>query len=126
MYFLFKMAKKDLIDTLDTLQEDINLQKKQINELVIEESRKEKYITEDVNIVKGIIEKLDFNELSALKNIFYEMEQHFYMMGRTEEEQQAFVKGLAEDINELPTARFVFNDEVEEDDWTNFDDEYVS
>ena len=120
MDFLFRTTKADLINTLDCLQEDINLQKQQINELVIEESRKEKYITDDINIVKSILEKLDFKELKALQSIFYEMEQHFYMMNRTEEEQQKFVKGLAEDINDLPTARFVF-DEEEEDDWTKFD-----
>ena len=122
MDFLFKRTKADLIDTLDTLEQDINLQKRQINELVIKESRKEKYITSDVNIVKGIIEKLDYKELKALQNIFYQMEQHFYMMNRTEEEEQAFIKGLAEDINDLPTAKFVFDDEYEEeDDWTKFD-----
>lgn len=122
MDFLFRTLKANLIDTLDTLEQDINLQKKQINELVIEENKKEKYITDDVNVVKSIIEKLDFNELKALQNVFYQMENHFYMMNRTEEEQQAFVKGLAEDINDLPTARFVFDDEVEEeDDWTKFD-----
>ena len=111
MDFLFKSVKEDLIDTLDTLQEDINLQKRQINELVIEDSRKEKYITDDVNIVKSILEKLDFKELKALQTIFYEMEQHFYMMNRTEEEQQAFIKGLAEDINDLPTLT------IGKDDW---------
>ena len=120
MDFLFRTTKADLINTLDTLQEDINLQKRQVNELIIKESRKEKYITGDVNIVKGIIEKLNYEELSALQNIFYQMEQHFYMCNRTEEEQQAFIKGLAEDINDLPTARFVLegeDDEEEEDDW---------
>ena len=120
MDFLIKRTKEDLIDTLETLQEDINLQKRQINELIKKESRKEKYITGDVNIVKGIIEKLNYEELSALQNIFYQMEQHFYMCNRTEEEQQAFIKGLAEDINDLPTARFVLegeDDEEEEDDW---------
>lgn len=122
MDFLFRTLKADLIDTLDTLQEDINLQKRQVNKLVIEEDRKEKYITDDVNVVKSILEKLEYKELKALQSVFYEMEQHFYMMNRTEEEQQAFVKGLAEDINDLPTARFVFDDEVEEeDDWTKFD-----
>lgn len=122
MDFLFRTLKADLINTLDTLQEDINLQKQQINELVTEEDRKEKYITNDVNIVKDVLEKLNYKELKALQTIFYEMEQHFYMMNRTEEEQRAFVKGLAEDINDLPTARFVFYDEVEEeDDWTKFD-----
>ena len=122
MDFLFRTTKADLINTLDTLQEDINLQKRQVNELIIKESRKEKYITGDVNIVKGIIEKLDYKELKALHSVFYEMEQHFYMMNRTEEEQQAFIKGLAEDINDAPTAKFVFDDEVEEeDDWTKFD-----
>lgn len=122
MDFLFRTLKADLIDTLDTLQEDINLQKQQVNELIDKEERKEKYITDDVNIVKSILEKLDYKELKALQSVFYEMEQHFYMMNRTEEEQRAFVKGLAEDINDLPTARFVFDDEVEEeDDWTKFD-----
>lgn len=121
MDFLFRTLKADLLDTLSTLEEDINLQKREINKLIKEESRKEKYITDDVNIVKNIIEKLDYKELSALQSVFYEMEQHFYMMNRTTEEQQAFVKGLAEDINSLPTARFVFNDEEEEDDWTKFD-----
>ena len=122
MDFLFRTLKADLINTLDTLEQDINLQKQQINQLVIEEDRKEKYITDDVNVVKSILEKLEYKELKAFQTIFYEMEQHFYMMNRTEEEQQAFVKGLAEDINDLPTARFVFDDEVEEDDdWTKFD-----
>lgn len=122
MDFLFKTTKADIINTLDCLQEDINLQKQQINELVKEDSRKEKYITDDVNIVKSILEKLDYKELKALQSVFYEMEQHFYMMNRTEEEEQAFIKGLAEDINDLPTAKFVFDDEYEEeDDWTKFD-----
>lgn len=122
MDFLFKMTKADLINTLDTLEQDINQQKRQINELVIEESRKEKYITDDVNVVKSIIEKLDYKELKALQTVFYEMEQHFYMCNRTEEEEQAFIKGMAEDINDLPTAKFVFEgDEEEEDDWTKFD-----
>ena len=121
MDFLFRTLKADLINTLDTLEQDINLQKQQINKLVIEEDRKEKYITDHVNVVKSILEKLEYKELKSLQTIFYEMEQHFYMMNRTEEEQQAFVKGLAEDINDLPTARFVFDDEVEEDDdWTKF------
>ena len=122
MDFLFRTLKADLIDTLDTLEQDINLQKQQVNELIDKVDRKEKYITDDVNIVKSILEKLDYKELKALQTVFYEMEQHFYMMNRTEEEQRAFVKGLAEDINDLPTARFVFDDEVEEeDDWTKFD-----
>lgn len=121
MDFLFRTTKANLINTLDTLEEDINQQKRQINELVIEESKKEKYITDDVNVVKGIIEKLNYKELSALQNVFYQMENHFYMCNRTEEEQQAFVKGLAADINDLPTAKFVFDDEEEEDDWTKFD-----
>lgn len=121
MDLLFKITITYLINTLDTLEEDINQQKRQINELVIEEDRKEKYITNDVNIVKSILEKLDYKELKALQTIFYEMEQHFYMCNRTDEEQQAFVKGLAEEINDLPTARFVFDDEEEEDDWTKFD-----
>lgn len=121
MDFLFKRTKADLFDTLDCLQEDINLQKRQVNELIEDNDRKENYITDDVNIVKNIIEKLTYEELKALQTVFYEMEQHFYMMNRTEEEQQAFVKGLAEDINDLPTARFVFDDEDEEDDdWTKF------
>lgn len=111
MDFLIKRTKADLIDTLDTLEEDINLQKRQINELIIKESRKEKYITNDVNVVKSIIEKLNYEELKALQTIFYEIEQHFYMCNRTEEEQQAFVKGLAEDINDLPTLT------IGEDDW---------
>ena len=111
MDFLFQAVKNDLIDTLDCLQEDINLQKRQVNELIEDNDRKEKYITEDVNIVKSILEKLNYKELSALQTIFYEMENHFYMMNRTEEEQQEFVKGLAEDINDLPTAQFVFDDE---------------
>lgn len=121
MDFLFNRVKKDLLDTLDTLEQDINLQKKQINELVKEDNKKEKYITDDINVVKGIIEKLNLEELTALQSVFYEMEQHFYMMNRTEEEEQAFIKGLADDINEMGTARFVFDDEVEEeDDWTKF------
>ena len=120
MDFLFRTTKADLINTLDCLQEDINLQKQQVNELIEDNDRKEKYITEDVNIVKGIIEKLNFKELKALQNIFYQMEQHFYMMNRTTEEEQAFIRGLAEDINNLPTARFIFGDEEEEDDWTKF------
>lgn len=122
MDFLFRTLKADLIDTLETLEQDINLQKQQVNELIDKVDRKEKYITDDVNIVKNVLEKLDYKELKALQTVFYEMEQHFYMMNRTEEEQRAFVKGLAEDINDLPTARFVFDDEVEEeDDWTKFD-----
>lgn len=121
MDFLFRTLKADLFDTLDCLQEDINLQKRQVNELIEDNDRKEKYITDDVNIVKNIIEKLTYEELKAVQNIFYQMEQHFYMMNRTEEEEQDFIKGLAEDINDLPTARFVFDDEVEEeDDWTKF------
>lgn len=124
MGFIEKQAEQfvleDLLDTLDTLEQDINLQKRQINELIIKESRKEKYITDDVNVVKNIIEKLDYKELSALQSVFYEMEQHFYMCNRTEEEQQAFVKGLAEDINDMGTAKFTFDDE-DEDDWTKFD-----
>ena len=111
MDFLIKTTKADLIDTLETLEEDINLQKRQINELVIEENRKEKYITNDINVVKSIIEKLNYEELKALQTIFYEMEQHFYMCNRTDEQQQAFVKGLAEDINDLPTLT------IGEDDW---------
>jgi hypothetical protein len=120
MDFLFRTTKADLINTLDCLQEDINLQKQQVNELIEDNDRKEKYITDDVNIVKNILEKLDYKELKALQTIFYEMEQHFYMCNRTTEEEQAFIRGLAEDINGLPTARFVFDDEEEEDDWTKF------
>lgn len=123
MDFLFKITKADLLNTLDILEEDMNLQKRQINEKVIEDSRKEKYITNDVNIVKGIIEKLNLEELSALQTIFYEMEQHFYMCNRTEEEQQEFVKEMAEEYNDLPSAKLTFDDEEEEteDDWTQFD-----
>lgn len=122
MDYLIKTTKADLFDTLDTLEQDINQQKREINELIIKESRKEKYITEDVNIVKNVLEKLDYKELKALQTIFYEIGQQTYLYIRTDEEQQAFVKGLAEDINDLPTARFVFDDEVEEeDDWTKFD-----
>ena len=116
MDFLFKRTKADLIDTLDTLQEDMNLQKKQVNELIDKEERKEKYITDDVNIVKNILEKLDYKELKALHNIFYQMEQHFYLCNRTTEEEQAFIKGLAEDINEMGTATIEFD----------FDDEYIN
>lgn len=116
MGFIDKQAEEwvlaDLLDTLSTLEEDINLQKRQINELIDKEERKEKYITDDVNTVKGILQRLDFNELIALKNIFYQMEQHFYLCNRTEEEEQAFIKGLAEDINDLPTATFVFNEDI--------------
>ena len=122
MDFLFMRAKKDLINTLDTLEEDINQQKREINELIIKESRKQQYITDDVNVVKGIIDKLKFEELLALQTIFYEIGQQTYLYIRTDEEQQAFVKGLAEDINDLPTANFVLEeDEEEEDDWTKFD-----
>lgn len=122
MDFLFRTLKADLLDILSTLEEDINLQKREINKLIKEESRKEKYITNDVNIVKSILEKLDYKELKALQTIFYEMEQHFYMCNRTTEEEQTFIQNLANDINDLPTARFVFDDEVEEeDDWTKFD-----
>lgn len=111
MDFLFRTLKADLIDTLETLEQDINLQKQQVNELIDKVDRKEKYITDDVNIVKNVLEKLDYKELKALQTVFYEMEQHFYMMNRTEEEQQEFVKGLAEDINDLPTLT------IGEDDW---------
>jgi hypothetical protein len=109
MDFLFNSVKNDLIDTLETLEEDINLQKRQVNELIEDNDRKEKYITDDVNIVKSILDKLDYKELKALQSIFYEMENHFYMMNRTEEEQQEFVKGLAEDINDMGTATFDFS-----------------
>ena len=122
MDYLFMKVKKDLINTLDTLEEDINQQKREINELIIKESRKQQYITDDVNVVKGIIDKLKFEELLALQTIFYEIGQQTYLYIRTDEEQQAFVKGLAEDINDLPTANFVLEeDEEEEDDWTKFD-----
>lgn len=122
MDYLIKSTKADLFDTLDTLEQDINQQKREINELIIDDKRKEKYITDDVNVVKSIIEKLNYEELKALQTIFYEIGQQTYLYIRTEEEQQEFVKGLAEDINDLPTARFVFDDEVEEeDDWTKFD-----
>lgn len=105
---------EELLNTLDTLEEDINSQKRQINELIIKESRKEKYITDDVNIVRDIVLSLDYEQRTALQNIFYQMEQHFYMCNRTDEEEQAFIKGLAEDINELETAKFVFEDDDEE------------
>ena len=123
MDYLFMRTKKDLINTLDTLEEDINQQKREINELIIKESRKQEYITDDVNIVKGIIEKLNFEELLALQTIFYEIGQQTYLYIRTDEEQQAFVKGLAEEINDLPSAKFVLEDEDDdkEDDWTKFD-----
>lgn len=120
MDFLFMMTKKNLINTLDRLEEDINQQKREINELIIKESRKQEYITDDVNKVKCIIEKLNFEELTALQTIFYEMQNHFYMCNRTDEEQQAFVKGLAEDINDLATLT-IGEDDYEEDDWTQFD-----
>lgn len=120
MGFIEKQAEEwvleDLLNTLSILEEDINLQKRQINELVIEESRKEKYITDDVNVVRNIVLSLDYEQRTALQTIFYEMEQHFYMCNRTDEEQQAFIKGLAEDINELPTARFVLEGEDEEEE----------
>lgn len=116
MDFLFKRTKADLIDTLDTLEQDINLQKRQVNKLIDKVERKEKYITDDVNIVKSILDKLDYKELKALQSVFYEMENHFYMMNRTEEEQQEFVKGLAEDINDMGTATIEFD----------FEDEYIN
>lgn len=122
MDYLIKTTKADLFDTLDTLEQDINQQKRKINELIIDDKRKEKYITEDVNVVKSIIEKLNYEELKALQTIFYEIEQQTYMYIRTDEEQEAFVKGLAAEFNDLPTAKFVFDDEDEEDDdWTKFD-----
>lgn len=123
MGFIEKQAEEwvleDLLDTLSTLEEDINLQNKQINDLIKEESRKQKYITDDVNVVKGILDKLDYNELTALQNVFYQMEQHFYLCNRTTEEQQDFIKNVAKDINDLPTAKFTFDDE---DDWTDLSD----
>lgn len=117
MDYLIKRTKADLIDTLETLEEDINQQKREINELIIKESRKQEYITDDVNIVKGIIEKLNYEELKALQTIFYEIEQQTYMYIRTDEEQEAFVKGLAAEFNDLPTATI-----GEEDDWTDLSD----
>lgn len=120
MGFIEKQAEQfvleELLNTLDTLEEDINSQKRQINELIIKESRKEKYITDDVNIVRDIVLSLDYEQRTALQNIFYQMEQHFYMCNRTDEEEQAFIKGLAEDINELETAKFVFEDEDDDDE----------
>lgn len=126
MGFIEKQAEQfvleELLFTLETLEEDINLQNRQINELIKEESRKLEYITNDVNIVKGILVKLDYEELTALQNVFYQMENHFYMCNRTDEDEQDFIKNVAKDINDLPTARFVFDDEEEtEDDWTKFD-----
>lgn len=125
MGFIEKQAEEwvlgDILYTLETLEEDINEQNRQINELIVDESRKQKYITDDINIVKGILVNLDFEQLTALLNVFYQMEQHFYMVNRTEEEQQAFVKGLAEDINEMGTAKFTFDNE-EEDGWTDLSD----
>lgn len=126
MGFIEKQAEEwvlaDLLDTLDTLEQDMNLQIKQINELVIEDSRKEKYITDDVNIVRDIVLSLDFEQRAALQNLFYQMEQHFYFMNRSEEEEQDFIKNVAKDINDLPTAKFAFDDEEEEDDWTDLSD----
>lgn len=126
MGFIEKQAEQFVLEeflfTLETLEEDINLQNRQINELIKEESRKLEYITNDVNIVKGILVKLDYEELTALQNVFYQMENHFYMCNRTDEDEQDFIKNVAKDINDLPTARFVFDDEEEtEDDWTKFD-----
>lgn len=123
MDYLIKRTKADLIDTLETLEEDINQQKREINELIIKESRKQEYITDDVNIVKGIIEKLNYEELKALQTIFYEIEQQTYMYIRTDEEQEAFVKGLAAEFNDLPTATIGEDGEEEEDDWTIWNDE---
>lgn len=115
MGFIEKQAEQfvleDLLDTLSTLEEDINLQNRQINELIKDESRKQQYITDDINIVKGILVNLDYEQRTALQNIFYQMEQHFYLCNRTEEEQQAFVRNIAEDINDLPTLT------IGEDDW---------
>lgn len=120
MGFIEKQAEQfvlgDLLDTLDTLEEDINLQNQQINELIKDESRKQQYITDDINIVKGILVNLDYEQLTALQNIFYQMENHFHLCNRTTEEQQAFIQNIANDINELPIAKFTFDDE-EEDNW---------
>lgn len=121
MDFLFNSVKEDLIDTLQTLEEDINEQNKQINELILEESRKEKYITDEVNIVKSILEKLNYEELKALHSIFYYMEEHFYLKNRTEEEEIEFIQNIAADINDLESAKFTFDDE-ENDDWTDLSD----
>lgn len=122
MDFLFNSVKKDLIDTLDTLEQDINEQNKQINELIIDDKRKEKYITDEINVVKSILEKLNYEELSALHSIFYYMEEHFYLKNRTEEEEIEFIQNIAADINDLESAKFTFDDE-EEDDWTDWNDE---
>lgn len=125
MGFIEKQAEQfvleELLFTLETLEEDINSQNRQINELIKEESGKLEYITNDVNIVKDILVKLDYEELTALQNVFYQMEQHFYMCNRTEEQQQDFIKNVAKDINDLPTAKFTFDDD-EEDDWTDLSD----
>lgn len=117
MDFLFNSVKKDLIDTLNTLEQDINEQNKQINELIIDDKRKEKYITDEVNTVKSIIEKLNFEELKALNSIFYYLEEHFYLKNRTEEEEIEFIQNIAADINDLESAKFIFDDEDEEDNW---------
>lgn len=121
MGFIEKQAEQfvleELLFTLETLEEDINSQNRQINELIKEESGKLEYITNDVNVVKSILVKLDYEELTALQNIFYQMEQHFYMCNRTDEQQQDFIKNVAKDINDLPTATI-----GEEDDWTDLSD----
>lgn len=117
MDFLLKRVKEDLIDTLQTLEEDINEQNEQINELIIDDKRKEKYITDEVNIVKSILEKLNYEELKALQTIFYYMEEHFYLKNRTEEEEIEFIQNIAADINDLESSKFVFADEDEEDNW---------
>ena len=123
MGFIEKQAEEfvlgDLIDTLETLEEDINEQNRQINELIEDESRKQKYISDDINVVKSILVNLDYEQLTALQNIFYQMEQHFYLVNRTDEEQQAFIKNIAADINDLESAKFTFDDE--EDGWTDID-----
>lgn len=127
MGFIEKQAEQfvleELLFTLETLEEDINSQNRQINELIKEESGKLEYITNDVNIVKGILVKLNYEELKALQTIFYEIEQQTYMYIRTDEEQEAFVKGLAAEFNDLPTATIGEDGEEEEDDWTIWNDE---
>ena len=121
MGFIEKQAEQfvleELLFTLETLEEDINSQNRQINELIKEESGKLEYITNDVNIVRNIVLSLDYEQRTALQNIFYQMEQHFYMCNRTDEQQQDFIKNVAKDINALPTATI-----GEEDDWTDLSD----
>ena len=121
MGFIEKQAEQfvleELLFTLETLEEDINSQNRQINELIKEESGKLEYITNDVNIVRNIVLSLDYEQRTALQNIFYQMENHFYMCNRTDEQQQDFIKNVAKDINDLPTTII-----GEEDDWTDLSD----